>query len=252
MLSTLAITLREGIEAFLIVAITLAYLRKTGRTALVPAVYWSTGIAIMLSLILAMIAAEFVATPFNEGMLALVAAVLVASMIVYMLKAAKHLRAEIGRKIELAMQKPPMLAQLGVFAFVLLMVTREGVETALLLLSLSGQTDAAAMIQGGVLGVILAALLALAWARYGHRINLGLFFQATSIFLALFVLQLIFYAFHEFTEAGALPLDNAYWHIATEPWAPEGEYGQWLSYALVLCPALWLLYIYSRNKSQTA
>lgn len=242
MLSTLIITLREGIEAFLIVAITLAYLRKTGRTALIPAAYWGVGVAVVLSLALASVAAEWMTTPFNEGVLALVAAVLVASMIVYMLKAAKHLRTEIGRKIELAMQKPPVLAQLGVFAFVLLMVSREGAETALLLLSLAGQTDAAAMIQGGILGVILAALLALAWARHGHRVNLGLFFQATSIFLALFVVQLIFYAFHEFTEGGSLPIDNAYWHIATEPWAPEGEYGQWLSYGLVLCPALWLLY----------
>ena len=52
----------------------------------------------------------------------------------------------------------------------------------------------------------------------------------------LFVLQLTIYAFHEFSEAGALPLDNAYWHIATEPYGPDGEYGHWLSYALVLIP----------------
>jgi len=36
MLQMLVVTLREGIEAFLIVAIAIAYLRKTGRDALVP------------------------------------------------------------------------------------------------------------------------------------------------------------------------------------------------------------------------
>lgn len=249
MWSTMIITLREGIEAFLIVAITVAYLRKTGRHGLVSIAYWAVAAAIGLSLLLAQHAAEWVSTPFNEGVLALVAAVLVTSMIVYMLRAARHLRAEIGRKIELALQRPPLLARLGLFAFVLLMVAREGMETALLLLSLAAQTDTLSMAQGGVIGILLAAGVAGLWARYGHRVNLGLFFQATSIFLALFVVQLLFYAFHEFTEAGALPLDNTYWHIATEPWSPEGEYGQWLSYALLVCPLLWL--VYSRRAGRT-
>jgi high-affinity iron transporter len=52
--------------------------------------------------------------------------------------------------------------------------------------------------------------------------------------------QLIVYSFHEATEANLLPIDNAYWHIATEPYGPEGEYGAMLTYALVLIPAVWL------------
>jgi hypothetical protein len=66
-------------------------------------------------------------------------------------------------------------------------------------------------------------------------------FQVTSIFLILFVLQLLFYAFHEFTEANALPIDNAYWHLATEPYGPEGPYGALITYGLVLVPAVWLI-----------
>jgi hypothetical protein len=57
----------------------------------------------------------------------------------------------------------------------------------------------------------------------------------------LFVLQLLLYAFHEFTEAGALPIDNAYWHLATEEWA-EGEYANLISLALILIPLAWLGY----------
>ena len=68
-----------------------------------------------------------------------------------------------------------------------------------------------------------------------------LFFQATSIFLILFSLQLLLYAFHEFTEAEALPLDNSYWHIATEEWA-EGKYARIYSALMVLAPLAWAGY----------
>jgi high-affinity iron transporter len=93
---------------------------------------------------------------------------------------------------------------------------------------------------GALAGIALAAALAWGWSRYGHRINLGLFFQVTSIFLVLFAAQLLIYAFHEATEANVLPIDNQYWHIATEPYGPEGEYGAILTYGLVLMPALWI------------
>jgi high-affinity iron transporter len=113
-------------------------------------------------------------------------------------------------------------------------------ELAFVAASLVGQTQAAELLIGAAGGVLLAAALAAAWIRYGHRVDLGLFFQVTSIFLVLFALQLLFYAFHEFTEANALPIDNAYWHLATEEWA-EGAYAQVFSVLLVLAPLAWLL-----------
>ena len=85
-------------------------------------------------------------------------------------------------------------------------------------------------------------MVAWAWSRYGHRVNLARFFQVTAVFLMVFVVQLVIYAFHEFTEANALPgVNNQYWHIATEPYGPEGIYGHWLTYLMVLVPAGWLL-----------
>jgi high-affinity iron transporter len=72
-------------------------------------------------------------------------------------------------------------------------------------------------------------------------VNLALFFRVTSVFLILFALQLLLNAFHEATEANVLPIDNAYWHLATEPYGPEGEYGAVLTYALVLVSAVWLI-----------
>ncbi len=240
MLETLVIALREGIEAFLIVAITLAYLRKTGRAALAPAVYVGTGLALVLSVAAAVLLREMVITPLYEGLLALVAAAMVITMMVYMRKAARQLSGDIRDRIDAAAARTGIGAHLAVAGFTLLMITREGMETAFMVASLMGQSDATAMIAGALLGVLLAAALAWAWSRYGQRVNLARFFQVTAIFLGLFVLQLVLYAFHEFTEAGVLPLDNAYWHLATEPYGPEGEYGTWLSYGLVLVPLGWL------------
>ena len=250
MLQMFVITLREGIEAFLIVAIALAYLRKTGRAALVPAVYWGTGTAIALSMLLGVKLAQFAVQPFWEGVLALIAVVLVTSMVIYMLRAAKHLRAEIGARLESAAQKAGAAAWLGVFAFTVLMITREGMETAFLIDAVALQTGAHQLLAGALAGTALAGLLAWAWSRYGHRVNLALFFQVTSIFLMLFCVQLLLYSFHEFTEANALPIDNEYWHEATEAYA-EGEYAQIFTLILVLVPAAWLVVAAIRNRIRT-
>jgi high-affinity iron transporter len=233
----LVVTLREGIEMFLIVAIAAAYLRKTGREALLPAVWWGTASAVATSMVLGVWLAEVAVQPFWEGILAVVAAVLVLSMVVYMLKAAKRMRADIGARIESAASRPG--AWLGVFLFTVLMITREGMEFAFVAASIASQAGTAALLAGSFMGLVLAALLAAAWVKYGHRVDLALFFQVTSIFLVLFAVQLVFYAFHEFTEANALPIDNAYWHLATEEWA-EGTYAQIFSALLVILPLLWL------------
>ena len=240
MLQMLVVTLREGIEAFLIVAIAIAYLRKTGRDGLVPAAWWGTGIAVTLSVVLGVFLAEFAVLPIWEAVLAAVAAALVISMVVYMLKHAKKLRGEIGGRIESASRSPGTGAWVGVFLLVLLMITREGMEMAFITASLARQEESVHMLWGALIGIALAALLAWGWSRFGHRVNLGLFFQVTSIFLVLFALQLLIYSFHEATEANVLPIDNPYWHIATEPYGPEGKYGAMLTYALVLLPALWI------------
>lgn len=249
MLETLVIALREGIEALLIVAITLAYLRKTGRAALAPAVYVGTGLALVLSVAAAVLLREMVVTPLYEGLLALVAAAMVITMMVYMSKAARQLSGSIRDRIDAAATRTGIGSHLAIAGFTLLMITREGMETAFMVASLMGQTDTTAMIAGALLGVLLAAALAWGWSRYGQRVNLGRFFQVTAIFLGLFVVQLALYAFHEFSEAGVLPLDNAYWHIATEPYGPEGEYGAWLSYGLVLVPLGWLALTLWRDRN---
>ena len=241
------VTLREGIEAFLIVAITIAYLRKTGREALLPPVWWGTAAAVLMSIVLGVFLAEHAVTPVWEGVLAIAAAAMVISMVIYMLRTARHMRANIGKGIEAAVQAPNRGAWIGIFLFVLLMVTREGMETALITATLARQSSSGPLLVGAVLGTLAAAGVAWAWSRYGHRVNLALFFQVTSIFLFLFAAQLVLYGFHEFTEVGVLPLiNNEYWHETTEQWA-EGTYGQIFTYMLVLLPAAWLVAAHLRG-----
>jgi len=234
---------------FLIVAIAAAYLRQTGRSPLVSAVAWGTGAAVLGSAVLGVWLAETAVNPRSEAILSLIAALLVLSMVVYMLRAAKHLRRDITAHIGEAAARPGRAAWLGVFLFVGLMVLREGMETAFITASVFRQSDPAPFFAGSMAGLALAAALAWAWWRYGQRVNLALFFKVTSVFLVLFALQLLVFAFHESTEANLLPIDNAYWHLATEPYGPEGEFGALLTYALVLVPVIWVAWSVTRKPS---
>jgi high-affinity iron transporter len=240
MLQAFVITLREGLEAFLIVAISLAYLRKTGRHRLVPAVHWGIAVSIVLSVIAAMLFQRASNQALWEGVLALTAGVLVATLIVHMWRHAKRLKREIEGRLEASALQTGAKAFAAVFAFTLLMITREGMETALLMGTLLFQLRAVDIIAGAVAGVLCAACVAWLWSRYGHRVNLALFFQVTAVFLGVFVIQLFIYGFHELTEANVVPYSEPL-HGATEPYGPEGRYGQYLSYLLVLLPLGWLL-----------
>src|SRR5207244_462423 len=117
-------------------------------------------------------------------------------------------------------------AFMGVFLFTLLMITREGMETALLMGTLLFQVKAPDIITGAIGGVALAAFAASLWSRYGHRVNLALFFQVTAVFLLVFVVQLLIYGFHELMEANIFPYSGPL-HAATEPYGPDGIYGRW-------------------------
>jgi len=250
MLQILVITMREGIEAFLIVAITAGVLRQTGRGALLPALYWGTAMAVAASFVASLFFAEAENKPLWEGLLAAAAAVMVITMTVYMWRTARTLKKSIGERIEqLAQDRVTAAAWWGVFVFVLLMIVREGMETALLLSTLFLQQGERDLLLGALLGLAAAAMLAFAWVRYGKRINLARFFQVTAVFLLIFSLQLVIYTFHEFFEAGAVPfVDNEYWHIATEPYGPEGVYGQWLTYLMVLVPGGWLMAAWLKDR----
>jgi len=257
MLQSFIIILREGFESFLLVAVILSYLRKTNRRQLAPAVYWAILSAVAISAGLGYVLFEmqtgrgevieqkfgprvagfFGNEALREAVLGVIAIVMVSSLVVYMWRTGPKLKQRMEHRLgAVAVRKSGWAAFAGVFLFTVLMITREGMETALMLL----QVRSPRVIWGALLGLAAAAATAWAWARFGHLINVKRFFQVTGIFLILFMLQVAIYTFHEFSEAGVLP-NSEVLHTATEKFSPEGVYGQWFSVLMVGVCVAWLL-----------
>lgn len=250
MFEAFVITFREGLEAFLIVAISLAFLRRSGSRHLVPAVQWGIGASVVLSILAGYLFSLASNQALWEGVLALVAAVSVASLTVHMWRTARRIKSDIEGHLQQSAVRQGTAAWIGVFLFTLLMISREGMETALLMGTLLFQIGAMEIILGAFAGIAGAAAVAWLWSKYGHRVNLGLFFQVTAIFLLIFVVQLLIYGFHELTEADVFPNSESL-HWATEPYGPDGIYGQYLTYLLVAGPLGWLLVSMLTGASRT-
>src|SRR5262245_2881290 len=241
MLQAFIITLREGLEAFLIVAISLAYLKKIGRLDLAAAVRWGVATSVLVSIGAGVLLNQASNQALWEGVLALVAAASVTTLIVHMWRTGRKLKGQIEGRIGRSAERAGAAAFAGVFGFTVLMVTREGMETALLMNTLLFQIKVPTVIAGAMGGTLLAAAVAWFWSRYGDRVNRARFFQVTAVFLLVFVVQLVIYGFHELTEANiGIPNSEAL-HWATEPYGPDGRYGQMLTYLLVLLPVTWLV-----------
>ncbi len=250
MLETLLITFREGLEAFLIVAIMLAYLAQTGRQHLSKSVYGGIGVALLISATTGWHIAELADNPATEGILSLIAGALVASLTFYVMKTAKTIKQSITGKIDNHAEKDGMAAAFGIFLFTVIMITREGMETALMLGALSTQIDAATMLTGAALGILATAIIGYFWVTQSHRINLRIFMQATGIFLILFAAHLFLYGIYELAETPLWPFAGGEeLHNALRPYASgKSLIGQITIYGLLALPCAWLLVAYVRDK----
>src|SRR5438046_2333935 len=203
MLQAFIITLREGVEAALIVGITFAYLAKIGRNDLRKSVYAALAAAFVGSIAVAVIISRL---NWNqeifEGWVMLVAAVFVVTMIVFMMKTGRKLKGEIESKIGLFARGD---AWIGLFLFVFLMVLREGVETVLILSAVTLTTSELLSFMGTLAGVLLSILFGVMFVRGSVRINLGKFFKITTVILIFVALQLLISGLHELSETGVIP-----------------------------------------------
>ncbi|HKN34902.1 MAG TPA: Fe-S-containing protein [Terriglobales bacterium] len=203
MLEAFIITLREGVEAALIVGITLAYLAKIGRPELRKSVYAALGAAFLGSIGVAILLSR---THFNqdifEGWIMLAAAFFVVTMVVFMMRTGRKLKREIEGKIGLLAGEG---SRFGLFAFVFLMVLREGVETVLILGAVSLNTSELLNFIGTLLGVAAAVLFGVMFVKGSVRINLQKFFRVTTVILFFVAAQLIISGLHELSENGVLP-----------------------------------------------
>jgi high-affinity iron transporter len=203
MLEAFIITLREGVEAALIVGITLAYLSKINRpelrksvyAALISAFVGSLGVAALLS-----------RTQWNqdifEGWVMLAAAFFVVTMIIFMMKTGRKMKGDIEGKVGLLAGRN---AWFGLFAFVFLMVLREGVETVLILSAVSLNSTELLSFMGTFLGVVAAVVFGVMFVKGSVRINLQKFFRVTTVILFFVAIQLVISGLHELSENGVLP-----------------------------------------------
>ncbi len=236
MLQAFIIVLREGFEGFLIVAIILAYLRKSAEQWLEPAVYWGILVSIIASAGLGYLLREGVNQSFWEGVLGIVTIIMVGTLVVQMWLIGPRFKLDVENKLfRLSSGVSRWAALIGVFLFSVLMITREGMEMVVMLI----QVRQGRFVAGALLGVVAAALLSYAWLRFSYLINLRRFFKVTGIFLLLFLVQVGIYSIHEFSEAGVLPNSETI-HTATEQFSPAGLYGKWFSLLIVITCAVWL------------
>jgi len=258
-LNSFIIVLREGFESFLLVAVILSYVRKAGQKWLSSAVYAAIVLALSASFGLAYVLkngvddavltgtfgaalggyiSQFLANEsLREAVLGVVAIVMVGTLVIHMWRTGPKVQERIRLRLTAMSSKTSHFAALaGVFLFTFLMITREGMETALMLLQIRDPH----LISGGLLGLAAAGAFAWGWAHFAHLINVKRFFQVTGIFLLLFMVQVGIYSFHEFAEAGLLP-NSEILHAATEKFSPDGLYGKWFSLVMIFLCALWLV-----------
>ncbi len=195
--SSFLITLREGLEASLILAILLTYLKKTDRWADARYVWTGTVAAIGLCLVAGIVI--FVALDgLNgkveyavEGFIALIATGVLTHMIFWMRSHARTLGKELRDKVDAS--AAPALAIIAFMA-----VAREGLETVLFLLSAETASAAGSdVVIGGLIGLAVAVVVGVAVYRSGNRLNLRTFFSVTAVLLLLFAAGLAGKAVHE-------------------------------------------------------
>lgn len=207
MLSSIILSLREGLEAALVLGIVLVALRKMGRRDLSASVWLGAGSAALVSLFTAILLTQLglelkdPAEAIFEAITMLLAAGLLTWMIFWMNQRARSIKNE----LESGVQKASLGGKWSLFGLAFLAVLREGVELALFLTAAAFSSGARQTVIGAVFGLGLAALLG--WTLFATTLRLDLrrFFQLTGILLIFFAAGLVAHSLHEFNELGWVP-----------------------------------------------
>ena len=215
MLPTYLLSLREGLEAALIIGIVLGAVNKIRRNDLTPAVWFGTLSAVIVSILTAVILTSFgmsledEAEQIFEGITMLIAAGILTWMIFWMGKQARVLKSELEAGVNKAAASTGTRA---VFWVAFMAVVREGVElaifvTAALFAGSSGDANSniIQVLAGTILGLGTAALLGYTIFATTVRLDLRRFFQVTGLLLILFAAGLVAHGVHEFNEVGWIP-----------------------------------------------
>jgi len=206
LLSALLIALREGVEAALVVGIVLVYLNRTGRAQLARYVWAGVGLAVAASLAVSVALERWKVNQEGfEGLLLLLAAFFVVTMVVWMNRVARRLRKQIEQRVETYAQQTAFAAGIGLATFVFLMVLREGAELALILRAVALSSEGLGTWIGTAVGLGVAIAVGLFFFKGTLRIPLGRFFSATSAILMIVAFQLALTGVHEISESMWIP-----------------------------------------------
>jgi len=198
--SSFIITLREGLEASLIIAILLTYLRKTNRQADGRAVWLGTAVATGICLVAGTLIYIFIdglhgkVEQAVEGFIALAAVLVLTRMIFWMRSNSHTLGAHFRGKVDRS-------THTALFTIAFIAVLREGLETVLFLLGAETQTASGlSVVVGGLIGLSAAVGIGVLVYSGSSRVNLKTFFSITAILLLLFAAGLSGKAVHELRE----------------------------------------------------
>lgn len=225
MIASFIITFRETLEAALVVGIILSYLLRTKQTKYNNVVYIGVIAGIVASIIGALVfnalAGGFTgrAEYIFEGITMLIGALLLTTMILWMMKQ-KHIATELENKVA---TKIDQAHEFGLFLLVFVAVLREGIETVIFLGATSFVSTDNNLI-GALTGIIAAIFLGYVIFVGSMRINIKRFFNVTSILLILFAAGLVAHGIHELQEAEIVPIVVEHVWDINPPVNPDGSY----------------------------
>jgi high-affinity iron transporter len=211
MVPSLLLALREGLEAALIIGLVMGVLKRTRRTDRAPIVWLGTGAAIAVSAIVGIglyavgVVLEGAAEKVFEGFAMLLAAGVLTWMIFWMQRQGAAVREQLELGVRRTAHATPRGQNWALFSLAFLAVVREGIELALFLTAASFSTTAGATLIGAAIGLVVAAVAGWLLFATTTRLDVGRFFQVTSLLLILFAAGLIAHGVHEFNEVGWIP-----------------------------------------------
>jgi high-affinity iron transporter len=210
-LPTFVITLREGVEAALVVGIVLAYLKKAERTQLNPWVGAGVGAGLLASVLVGLLFNALIQglgasdspygpvfEPLLEGTFSVLAIVMLSWMLVWMTQQAKFLKGHVEGAVGTALRQDKR-AGWGILGLILFAVLREGFETVLFIAAKFQQGLMPAL--GAIAGIGVASLIGALLFKWGVKINVRSFFQVMGVFLILIVAGLVITALSRFDNA---------------------------------------------------
>ncbi len=210
MLGSFLITLREGLEAALIIGIILAYLARTDNRQGFKSVWLGVSFAVLGSLIagagIYLLAGEFSgqAEEIFEGLAMFVAVGVLTWMIFWMRKQAADIKVHLHAQIQSVLTSG---SSLGLVLLAFVVVVREGIETVLFLFAATRVAESPlSFTLGGLLGLVIAIGIGYSIYKGTSRLNLRAFFNVTSIVLIAFAAGLLAHGIHELQEAGIIPI----------------------------------------------